>query len=462
MRRLLNYYRFYLRAVAYLLPLFSYEITRHIRFTSAGLAGSTGLDPYGYLSLLLVTTVVWAIAAERYGVSNVQNIFIERTGIRAAVAAWSTTYALILALLFFYRYESFSRSFLLFSAVTLLWMTLAMRAAFRTFIRHYSELRKPNRILIIGTDRFARQVARRLTRGPLSVCRVVGYVNLNGQEIAVDGAPVYPFEQIERIKRELRVDEIILAIPPSRFSEIPDIMQVVERFCVPVRAIIDFGDHILVRDRLFQFGRLQILDLAATPAESVKYSLLKRAFDVLFSIIVIFLTAPLMILIALVVRLASPGPALFTQDRVGLNGKIFRMYKFRTMKVATASESDTKWTNANDPRRTAVGIFLRTTSLDELPQFFNVLKGDMSVVGPRPERPRFVQKFLSEVDKYNNRHRLKVGITGWAQVNGWRGDTSIRRRVEYDMYYLQNWSFAFDLWIILITVFAGLRGKNAY
>jgi exopolysaccharide biosynthesis polyprenyl glycosylphosphotransferase len=239
-------------------------------------------------------------------------------------------------------------------------------------------------------------------------------------------------------------------------------MKAVERFCLPVRAVIDFGDHMLVRERLFQFGRLQILDLTATPADSIRYSLLKRAFDFTFSTMAILFTAPLMAAIAVAVRLSSPGPVLFVQDRVGLNGRIFRMCKFRTMRVSDPSESDARWTTARDPRRTAIGVFLRRTSLDELPQFFNVLRGDMSVVGPRPERPRFVEKFLNEVARYNNRHRLKVGITGWAQVNGWRGDTSIRKRVEHDLYYLQNWSFAFDLRIIFLTLFPKYRNRNAY
>jgi exopolysaccharide biosynthesis polyprenyl glycosylphosphotransferase len=176
----------------------------------------------------------------------------------------------------------------------------------------------------------------------------------------------------------------------------------------------------------------------------------------------LFLTLPFLAAIALFVRLTSPGPVFFAQERVGLNGNPFRMYKFRTMREAPVSESETQWTTREDARRTPIGAFLRKTSLDELPQFFNVLKGDMSVVGPRPERPHFVHKFLKDVERYDRRHALKVGITGWAQVNGWRGDTSIAKRVEHDLYYLQNWSFVFDLRIILMTIFAGLINKNAY
>jgi exopolysaccharide biosynthesis polyprenyl glycosylphosphotransferase len=207
---------------------------------------------------------------------------------------------------------------------------------------------------------------------------------------------------------------------------------------------------------------MQMLDLTTTPADSLDYALLKRVFDVCFSALVLLLTLPIMVLVALAIRLTSRGPVFFGQERIGLNGQSFKMYKFRTMQMSAASESDTQWTTSADPRRTSVGAILRKTSLDELPQFINVLKGDMSVVGPRPERPHFVNQFLQEVGKYNHRHCLRVGITGWAQVNGWRGDTSIQKRVEYDLYYLQNWTFGLDLRIIFMTVLSALIGKNAY
>jgi exopolysaccharide biosynthesis polyprenyl glycosylphosphotransferase len=235
-----------------------------------------------------------------------------------------------------------------------------------------------------------------------------------------------------------------------------------EVLCVPARVILDLGAGVSLRDKLFDFGGVQMLDLEATPAESASYVVFKRLFDVVFSALVLLVTAPLMVLIALAIRLGSPGPILFAQERVGLNGKVFRMLKFRTMRVGDSEESATRWTAPNDPRRTRLGSLLRRTNLDELPQFVNVLRGEMSIVGPRPERPHFVDKFLHEVDRYNARHVFKVGITGWAQVNGWRGDTSIPKRVEYDLYYLRNWSMTFDLQIIILTILRMFGSKNAY
>jgi exopolysaccharide biosynthesis polyprenyl glycosylphosphotransferase len=239
-------------------------------------------------------------------------------------------------------------------------------------------------------------------------------------------------------------------------------MKALSHLCLPARALVDLGEGIVIREKLFQLGNIQMLDLSSTPTESLDYALFKRVFDVAFSLGVLVLVAPLFGLIALIIRLTSRGPIFFIQERIGLNGKPFQMYKFRSMRVGPSPESDTQWTTAEDARRTSFGALLRKTSLDELPQFINVLRGDMSVVGPRPERPHFVQKFLQEVSRYNHRHSLKVGITGWAQVNGWRGDTSIEKRIEFDLYYLQNWTFTFDLRIILMTVFSGLLNRNAY
>lgn len=231
---------------------------------------------------------------------------------------------------------------------------------------------------------------------------------------------------------------------------------------MPTRVVIDLGENVGVRSRLIDLGGIRMLDLQPTLAESGSYLVQKRIFDVAFSALFLLLTLPITIPIALVIKLTSPGPIFFVQERVGLNGRVFNMLKFRTMRPGCREEGDTRWTSPNDPRRTTIGTFLRKLSIDDVPQFLNVLMGHMSIVGPRPERPHFVEAFLDQFDRYNVRHTFKVGITGWAQVNGWRGDTSIARRVEYDLYYLRNWSLTFDLQIIIMTAMHAFNSKNAY
>jgi len=191
-------------------------------------------------------------------------------------------------------------------------------------------------------------------------------------------------------------------------------------------------------------------------------TLIKRTFDILFSACVLLVLSPLFLAVACWIRITSPGPVFFKQKRIGANNREFEMFKFRSMRVQAETDSDKVWTTANDARVTGIGKFMRRSNLDELPQFWNVLTGDMSVVGPRPERGHFVERFRKEIPHYKVRHLVKSGITGWAQVNGWRGDTSIVRRVEHDIYYLENWSFWFDLKIIWLTVFGRDTRKNAY
>ncbi len=458
----LNSYRFYIRLWTYLLPLAAFSAAAYVRF---GLLRSTlaqkDYDPHFYFAVLVLTTLVWGITAEGYRLCDIEELFQEYTGLKKALSACATTYVVLLCVLFFYRQQNFSRVFFAVSALALLVDTVLTRLAFRTLMRGWRRQRRPVRVLMVGADSYARRVAARLGRIPFAASEVVAHIRIADEDVAVSDLPVFELCDIEK-GIGLPFDEVVIAVSADRLPILSTLFRSLERLCAPVRAIIDIGGIPLLRERLFQFGDMQMLDLSTTPAESPTYFVLKRIFDVVFSLLVVILAGPLMLLIAAVIKITSRGPVLFRQERVGLNGQHFTMYKFRTMNVASSSESETRWTTANDPRRTAVGSLLRSTSMDELPQFFNVLKGEMSVVGPRPERPYFVKKFLEEISHYNTRHRLKVGITGWAQVNGWRGDTSIAKRFEYDLYYLQNWSFWLDIRIVCLTAWSGLFGKNAY
>ena len=459
----LKRYRLSLKIAIYVLPIAVFALGWWVwMFVSMVLGRPAFYDPAGHSTQIIFGTVVWAFMAEHYGVTSFDELFRERTGARAAWSACIATVSVLLATLYFTRNATFPRGLLICDVVLLLAFTILLHAVFRILCRNRANFVRPTRLLVVGADEFAHEAAARLKRLSFAPCVIAGYVHLPGQDTFVNGDRIYELEQLGMLNSSHGIDEAVIAIHPAQFSQMPKILKALEHLCLPAKAVVDLGDGVVVREKLFQLGNVQMLDLTSTPAESLDYVLLKRGFDICFAGIVLLLTAPLLGLIAAIIRLTSPGPILFTQERVGLNGRPFHMYKFRTMHVAAKAESDTLWTTARDSRRTVFGSILRKTSIDELPQFINVLNGDMSVVGPRPERPHFVQKFLHEVTRYNNRHALKVGITGWAQVNGLRGDTSIEKRVEYDLYYLQNWSLMFDLRIIAMTIVSGVINRNAY
>jgi Undecaprenyl-phosphate glucose phosphotransferase len=462
-RSRLSYVRFYLKILTLSLPACSYFIAVKVRFgfnlfffrtTAAGLPS--------YWGIVLLTTIVWAIAAEESELWNVEQLYAPGGKTRRLLEALAFTYAVVMAIGFLYRQASYSRLVVGISAATLFVLATAARVISRVILELLRKSgRNEVRILMVGTDRFARRVATTLLHGEVLPCKVVGFVRLPEQEVAVEG-PVYEMDQIPIFSNGNSIDDVVIALPAARLSEVQQIAPALEKLCVPTRVVVDLGEGVGIRDRLIDLGGIHMLDLRPTLAETGPYLFQKRAFDVALSLFIVLLTFPITLLIALAIKASSRGPVFFIQERVGLNGKVFRILKFRTMREGSREEGDTRWTCTNDPRRTTVGVFLRKTNLDELPQFLNVLKGDMSIVGPRPERAHFVERFLKEFDRYNFRHTFKVGITGWAQVNGWRGDTSIAKRVEYDLYYLRNWSLTFDLQIISMTLLRIFNSKNAH
>jgi Undecaprenyl-phosphate glucose phosphotransferase len=271
---------------------------------------------------------------------------------------------------------------------------------------------------------------------------------------------------LEVLSRHLlthRVDEVIIALPCSR-SELQRATALCEAHGIHTRIAPDTLDVFWSERQSCSLDGIPLVNVRDYPTERVDYVFLKRLLDIVGSVLFLVLLAPVMILVTLVVRLTQTGPVIFRQERIGLNGRRFWMYKFKTMKgpESCSTDTDTGWTQKDDPRITAVGRFLRKTSLDELPQLINVLTGDMSLVGPRPERPYFVELFKREIPNYMIRHYMKCGMTGWAQVNGWRGNTSIRKRIEYDLYYMQHWALWFDLKILWLTFSRSLNQRNAY
>jgi Undecaprenyl-phosphate glucose phosphotransferase len=462
-RSRLSYVRFYLRGLTLLLPACAYFIAVKLRFGfNLFFSRHTPSGLPSYWHIMLLTTIVWALAAEEFGLWNVEHLYAPNRKSRRLIEALAFTYVVVMAAGFLYRGASYSRLVIAVSAVSLFCLATIARIVSRVLLEFLRRSgRSEVRILMVGCDGFARRVATTLHHGEVLPCHVVGFVRLPGQEIAVDG-PVYESDQIPNFSNGHSIDDVIIALPSARLGDVQKIAPALEKLCVPTRLVLDLGEGVVIRDRLIDLGDIHMLDLRPTLAESDPYLFQKRIFDLAVSTLILILTLPVTLLVALAVKVTSRGPVLFVQERVGLNGRVFRMFKFRTMRMSSQEESDTRWTSADDPRRTAMGSFLRRTNLDELPQFINVLRGEMSIVGPRPERPHFVEKFLGEFDRYNSRHMFKVGITGWAQVNGWRGDTSIAKRVEYDLYYLRNWSLTFDLQIMTMTLMRIFNSKNAY
>ncbi len=257
-------------------------------------------------------------------------------------------------------------------------------------------------------------------------------------------------------------DEIAITLGLQEYFKLKKIVAACEKSGVHTKFIPDYGDIIPTRPYTEDLVGLPVVNIRHVPLSDTFNEIIKRVFDIIGSLFCIILFSPVMLATAIAVKISSPGPLIFSQVRVGLHNKTFKMYKFRSMVVQTEADEKKGWTVRNDPRVTKVGRFIRKTSLDEFPQFFNVLKGDMSLVGPRPERPQYVEKFREEIPRYMVKHQVRPGITGWAQVNGYRGNTSIRRRIEYDIYYIENWTMGFDIKILFLTVFRGFVNKNAY
>lgn len=268
--------------------------------------------------------------------------------------------------------------------------------------------------------------------------------------------------ELEKYLSTPSIDEVFITLPFEKYDKLNWILELCEKWGVKSQIVPDFPYLVSSRPYIEEIYGIPLISMRYIPLDNFANKFLKRSFDIVVSLISIILFSPIMIATILIIKITSPGPIIFRQERVGLNKNPFNMYKFRSMKVQKESEEKVQWTTANDPRKTKFGSFIRKTSIDELPQLFNVLKGDMSLVGPRPERPFFVDKFKDEIPKYMVKHQVRPGITGWAQVNGWRGDTSIEKRIECDIYYIENWKFWFDIKIMFLTVFKGFVNKNAY
>lgn len=317
-------------------------------------------------------------------------------------------------------------------------------------------------VVMVGWTPAANRFLKNLEQQPWFGYKILGYV---ADEQMTRVVPyIGNFHTFSQFLETNVVDYVLICLTRSQISLMAEVVEQCEFLGVQALIVPDYFDLLPSNPRFENFAGMPLIDTRYVPLDDAFNATLKRAFDIAFSVLVLVGLSPMFAIIALAVKLSSPGSVLFKQQRTGRNRRLFTMYKFRTMRhdVRLTDNEDLGWTVPNDPRCTRLGRFLRSSSLDELPQFWNVLIGDMSVIGPRPERPNFVAKFREEVPDYMIKHRIRPGITGWAQVNGWRGDTSIVERIRMDLHYIENWSPWLDIKIIFKTIRHAFGGRNAY
>ncbi len=317
-------------------------------------------------------------------------------------------------------------------------------------------------VVVVGTGTVALQAVKRLTHHPELGLKILGYISVgNETKKEIDGLPILgACEKTSEIVHRCGAHKLVIALSRAESAQMESVLNQIKDDIVDVILIPDIYDYVAVGYEIENFDGLPLVSLNETPIMGFNM-LLKRIFDVAVAGFAIVVLSPLMALIAAAVKFSSPGPVFYKQERMSLNGKPFHMLKFRSMSMDQAGDVELL-TKKNDPRVTVIGKIIRATSLDEVPQFFNVIMGDMSVVGPRPERTWVVEEVRTKIPRYMLKHKVKAGITGWAQVNGWRGDTSLEKRIEYDLYYIKHWSMLFDLKILLLTIFRGFVNRNAY
>ncbi len=371
----------------------------------------------------------------------------------------------IIILYLFVREIHYSRTMMALFYVLNISITAASRLVLRKILR---TIRKKGynlkHVLVVGYSRAAEAYIDRLQWNPQWGYSVVGILdNHLAKDYLYKGIKTLGrIEDLQMILQKNNPDEIAVALSLKDYEHLEEIVGLCEKSGVHTKFVPDYNSLIPSRPYTEDMMGLPVINIRYVPLSNSGNAYLKRAMDIVGSIFGIIVTSPLLLMIAGLIKLTSPGPIIFKQERVGLHNKSFYMYKFRSMELQSEEDERKAWTVKNDPRVTSIGKFIRRTSIDELPQLFNILKGDMSLVGPRPERPLFVEKFKEEIPRYMIKHQVRPGLTGWAQVNGYRGDTSILKRIEYDLYYIENWTVGLDIKIILLTFITGFINKNAY
>lgn len=445
---------------------FSWFAAYYLRFNVPIIPLTLGRpDPEVYLLALFPVWAVFMISIRAFGLYRPLRGKQFSTEFLIILKVSSVSVLALAALTFFYREESFSRIVAVY-----FWVLVTFLMTFSHFGVRWGlmEMRKRGfnlrHVLILSTGELGQAVAEKITLHPEYGFSIVGFLAANPNEVGScvkEHKVLGTYEDVSPFIQKFNIDQLYIALPMDAADQLGHILESLGEETVDIKVVPDLLRYMNIQSGVEDFDGLPIVNLAESPLYGWNV-VLKRASDIILSFLAILLTSPLMLVIAILVKLGSRGPVLFRQDRVGLDNKVFSMLKFRSMRVDAESSTGPVWASKDDSRKTRLGAFLRRTSLDELPQFFNVLLGDMSLVGPRPERPVFVADFKKTIPKYMLRLKMKAGLTGWAQVNGWRGNTSLEKRIECDLYYIKHWSLLFDIKIIFITIWKGFVNPHAY
>ena len=427
--------------------------------------GAGALDMETYFSFLYFVVPEYIILYYFFNLYAPKRATRRKYELEGIIKANAVGIVFFIVFLYMIKQQDFSR----FMMGAFFVINIVFAAVYRTFIRNlllYFRKKGYNLkyILLIGYSRAAEEYITRINANPQW-----GYVVRGILDDRIPSGTIYKgvrvvgrIANIRYILPENSLDEIAITLALKDYDRLEAIVDLCEKSGVHTKFIPDYNSLVPSHPYTEDLMGLPVINIRYVPLTNTLNWVSKRAVDITGALAGIVISSPIMLLAALAVRFTSRGPVIFKQERVGLHNKTFQMYKFRTMEMQKASAEEKAWTVKDDPRVTGIGKFLRSTSLDELPQLFNILVGEMSLVGPRPERPQFVEKFKEEIPRYMIKHQVRPGLTGWAQINGYRGDTSIRKRVEYDLYYIENWTMGMDFKIMFLTFFKGFINKNAY
>ena len=439
-------------------------LSYYLRFYTQIVPVTKGIPPFSrYVALTVPVVFLWVAVFSYFRLYRSSQITRRTAELATTMRAHFAAVCLFVLLTWVVTEYQFSRGVIgVFAVIAGFWLIFT-RLAMRNFRRRLVA-RGGRQVVIVGCEASARAVADRMGRMPELGIRVKGFFTKSGEADPTLPAPVLgKYEQVAEVSTTegRAADEIVIALPRIDAYQQDAILKSLGDCTTPVRLVPDVYDYLVLGCSVEDFDQIPVLNINEPTLDPIG-AFWKRVIDVTGSGFALLLASPVYLILAVLVKLTSRGPIFYGQERMSVDGSTFKMWKFRSMKVDAEASTGAVWASKNDNRRTPIGTFLRSTSLDEIPQFWNVLVGEMSLVGPRPERPEFVHQFRGKIPAYMLRHKVKAGITGWAQVNGWRGDTSLEKRIECDLFYIRHWSLALDFKILVLTFIKGFINKNAY